>query len=410
MLKNLKSFLYLFCLIIAIFAIDFLLLPQEEIIQNIIISEDYKVKEGDTFLKILTSYKVTANDAQQLIESTTKIFDLTKLKIGQNIQLRYIAKEESKILDSLTIPIDNQRRIEITREENGLFKASDIIINFNKDIYKITGQISGSIMQSGLKAGVPSKNLSELINIYSHQIDFQRDLKEGDQFTILIEKFTSADKLHSYYGKTIYACLEVKNKKYNIYRFKLDDGNEDFFDEEQKSVRRSLLRTPVMSSKISSKFGPRKHPVLGYTLMHKGVDFAAPIGTPIYSAGNGIILEAGHKGSYGKYIKIKHTKEIATAYAHIKSFAKGIEKGSKVKQGQIIALVGNTGSCTGPHLHYEVISNGTRINPLLFKTIPARKLMGHEKMMFIKFKKDIDWSIANSSSPYLTSNLKHYIL
>ena len=368
--------------------------------------DDITISEGDTLSKILTPYKVPAQDIHKIAEVTKPKLDIANLRVGQTLQVKYRETEYAeKIAVSLQADIDNRNKIEIYKDNDG-YKVNDIIVNYIRDIIKVDGKIQGNIMNAALKAGVPLKNLLELINTYSYQIDFQREIREGDKFTILFEKFSSEDNKSVYFGKTLFSSLDLRGNKYNMYRFKLADGTEDFFDENYSSVKRSLIKTPVMAARITSKFGLRKHPISGFTKMHQGVDFAAPAGTPIYAAGSGTVAEIGRKGSYGKYIKIRHGNDIHTAYGHARSFAKGLIRGAKVKQGQVIAYVGTTGHATGPHLHYEVIVKGKKINPLNLKLTPVIKLSGEDKINFAKYKETIDTS-TNMDQPHLLASLSH---
>jgi murein DD-endopeptidase MepM/ murein hydrolase activator NlpD len=376
-------------------------LPKEYYVDDII------VNEGDTLSKILAPYKVSAQDILKITEITKPRLDITSLRIGQALQVKYRETEHAeKFMVSLQADIDNRYKIKIYKD-NDNYKINDIIINYKRDIIKVDGQIQDNIMGAALKAGVPLKNLLEIINTYSYQIDFQRELREGDKFTVLFEKFISEDSKTAYFGKTLFSSLNLRGSKYNMYRFKLTDGTEDFFDENYSSVKRSLIKTPVMAARITSKFGTRKHPISGFTKMHQGVDFAAPAGTPIYAAGNGIVAEIGRKGAYGKYIKIRHGNDLHTAYGHARSFAKGLIKGAKVKQGQIIAYVGATGRTTGPHLHYEVMVKGKKINPLRLKLTPIIKLSGENKDNFIKYKETIDVA-ANTNQLHVLASLHSY--
>ena len=230
----------------------------------------------------------------------------------------------------------------------------------------------------------------DLVNIYSHQVDFQRQVKPGDNLNLIVEKYITEDGQFSHYGKVVFASLNLSGKNYNIYRYAHDGSdNMQYFSEDGKSVKRNLLRTPIGVARISSHFGNRKHPILGYTKMHKGVDFFAPKGTPIYAAGNGVITDLGWRSGFGNYVQIRHSSTLATAYGHANAFAKGLTRGSTVKQGQIIAYVGQTGRATGPHLHYEVKINGKQVNPLSIKTSPGIELSGKKLQDFSTFKKKI---------------------
>ncbi len=286
------------------------------------------------------------------------------------------------------IQIDKQKKIKIEIKNNS-FNITDIDIGFKRNIVDISGTINGSIIKSGLLAGIPTKNLTQIINIYSNKIDFQRDVHKGDTFRVLIEKFISEDDNSSFFGKTIYSSLTLRGKEYKMYLFRTSAG-ENYFDENARSSKTSLMKKPTIPKRVSSPFGMRIHPILKTKRMHTGVDYAAHAGTPVYAAGDGKIVKIGRNGGYGKYIKIRHNSKLHTAYAHMKGYAKGLRKNSRVTQGQVIGYVGTTGTSTAPHLHYEVIVNGKFVNPLRMKSIAAKQLSGEEKKSFIKYRDIID--------------------
>lgn len=351
------------------------------------------VGKGDTLNKILSQYNISVADIDNIVKhARAKKINVTNLKLGQNIQIKYTTDKDLKTPVHISIDVDNKQKMEINKEQN-LYKVNSIVLPFKRDIVRFYGTIQDSIINSALKAGVPMRNILEVVNTYSHQIDFQREVREGDKFTVLVEKFIPEDSNSGgtpYFGKTLYSSLDLSGDKYKIYRYKTSDGIEEFFDENYSSVRRSLLKTPVVVARVSSGFGMRKHPISGYTAMHQGVDFAAPMGSPIYAAGNGVIAEIGRKGSYGNYIRISHSNDLHTAYAHARSFAKGLQKGARIKQGQVIAYVGMTGAATGPHLHYEVIVGNKNINPLSLKLMPTKKLSGTDKENFKRHREVLD--------------------
>ena len=369
------------------------------------------IKSGDTLYKLLAAYNASMNEVRQILAAAkAEGWDASNLKTGTFLQIKYSSDGLSgdKTLTGLSFNLSHANKIEIEKKLNA-FTAISLKTNFRKSLVKISGVINSSIMSSALKAGVPLKNLSELVKLYSHQIDFQRDIRNGDKFTVLMEKFIADGGKDQYFGNIVFSSLDLRGNKHSIYRFKLADNTEDFFDEHGRSVKRSLLRSPVTATRISSGFGIRVHPISGYTHMHQGVDFAASLGAPIYSAGNGIVTQIGFHGAYGRYIEIKHTSELSTAYAHAKSFASGLAKGSKVKQGQVIAYVGSSGSATGAHLHYEVIMNGVKINPLKVKTLPIKKLTGAEKERFLRYKADMKATSSLSDGSNLIASLKNYV-
>ncbi|WP_417904934.1 peptidoglycan DD-metalloendopeptidase family protein [Candidatus Tisiphia endosymbiont of Micropterix aruncella] len=364
------------------------------------ISQVITVKKGDTLKAILLRQQIPNNEINQIIKLVKDKNIESSLKIGQQLVFDYEIKiteqddedlaSESRILNKITIAYDNVKSLEIIREEES-FYAKDVTKVLNKLITKSSVVINSSFMSALKSLGLSSNSIIELINSYSYQIDFQRQIKSGDTVTVITEKFVTKEGKFSHHGKVLYVSLNLSGTEYNIFRYSLDNtpNNHDFFSEDGKSVKRSLLRTPVKLVRISSHYGNRHHPTLGYTKMHKGVDFAAPTGTPIYAAGNGVITEIGWKSGYGKFIQIKHSQNLSTAYAHASNFAKNLKPGSIVKQGQVIAYVGSTGRTTGPHLHYEVKIGGKNINPMHVKSSPGIELAGKQLAKFKQFKSNV---------------------
>ncbi|MFU7500990.1 MULTISPECIES: M23 family metallopeptidase [unclassified Candidatus Tisiphia] len=364
------------------------------------ISQIITVKKGDTLKAILLRQQVPNNEINQIVKLVKDKNIESSLKIGQQLVFDYeinITEQddedlasESRILNKITIAYDNVKSLEIIREEES-FYAKDVTKVLNKLITKSSVVINSSFMSALKSLGLSSNSIIELINSYSYQIDFQRQIKNGDTVTVITEKFVTKEGKFSHHGKVLYVSLNLSGKEYNIFRYSLDNtpNNHDFFSEDGKSVKRSLLRTPVKLVRVSSHYGNRHHPTLGYTKMHKGVDFAAPTGTPIYAAGNGVITEIGWKSGYGKFVQIKHSQNLSTAYAHASNFAKNLKLGSIVKQGQVIAYVGSTGRTTGPHLHYEVKIGGKNINPMHVKSTPGIELVGKQLAKFKQFKSNV---------------------
>lgn len=358
------------------------------------------VKNGDTLSKILTNQNISAEDIYKIINSL-KDNNITYIpKIGQKITFRYETTISENSQDDLTsqtlnissidIQIDKVHHIEITRPNNKDFVARDFFIPLLKKITKTTSTIVNNFMSTAKTMGVSTNNILEIINAYSYQIDFQRQIKEGDSVTFVTEQFFTEDGKFSHSGQVIFASMNLSGKNYNIYKYSPSESEQgQYFSEDGSSVKRNLLKTPMNVARISSHFGNRKHPIQGYTKMHRGVDFSAPIGTPIYSAGDGVITEIGWRSGYGKFIQVKHSATLSTAYGHASRFAPNLKVGSRIKQGQTIAYVGTTGNSTGPHLHYEVRVNGKQVNPSSFKGSPGALLSGMSRTKFEKFKQDL---------------------
>ncbi|MGY9016440.1 MAG: peptidoglycan DD-metalloendopeptidase family protein, partial [Rhodospirillales bacterium] len=245
-----------------------------------------------------------------------------------------------------------------------------------------------------LKAGLSASVLVDLIRVYSWDVDFQRGIHPGDGFEVMFEQLYEADSGTKVNGDIVYAALTLQGVRHPIYRHKAVKNGAEYFDEQGKSAKKALMRTPINGARLSSGFGRRKHPILGYTRMHRGLDFAAPRGTPIYAAGNGILEVAGRKGAYGNYIRIRHNGTYKTAYGHMKSLARGMRKGKRVRQGQVIGYVGTTGRSTGPHLHYEILQGGRQVNPRRLKMPSGRQLKSSELLRFKLIRKSIDRKFA----------------
>jgi murein DD-endopeptidase MepM/ murein hydrolase activator NlpD len=340
-------------------------------------TEKRTIKKGATIGKILSSYDVSYQSINKILKAaSSQKIDLTQLKPGQVLKVRYVKdKSQIKALDFLSMRLNKKSKLKITQDQKtNEFKASIIPIALTKEVISFGGKIKDSLMVSAIHAGVPISNLIEATNACSYEVDFQRDIRNGNSFKMLIEKFTSEEDGSTFFGKTVYFSLKLNNRKYRIYKFKPKNGTEEFFTERNQSAKRGLLKTPIPIVRITSRFGRRKHPILGYSIMHRGVDFGAPIGTSIYSAGNGTVLQVGRDRGLGNFVKIRHNSKLVTVYGHISRFAKNLKKGIRVKQGQVIAFVGKTGRATGPHLHYEIRVRGRHVNPLKFK-LPSMKIL-----------------------------------
>ena len=364
------------------------------------ISQAVIVKKGDTLNTILRQQKIPSNEILQITKLVQDKNLISSLQIGQQLIFDYDIKileeadgdlaSEVRVLNRIILTIDKTKSLEIIRGEDG-FYTKDVVVLFNKSLVKSSAVIESNFMSSLKSLGLSNSSIIELVNSYSYQIDFQRQIKKGDTITVINEEFVTQEGKYSHNGKILYVSLNLSGTEYKIYRYSPDGSvnNHMFFSEDGKSVKRSLLRTPVKLVRVSSHYGKRQHPTLGYTKMHRGVDFAAPRGTPIYAAGNGVITELGWKSGYGKFVQIKHSQTLSTAYAHASNFAQNLRVGSSVKQGQVIAYVGSTGRTTGAHLHYEVKVSGRNINPMSVKTTPGVELAGKQLAKFQQFKNKV---------------------
>jgi len=342
------------------------------IIENEII---IKIKKNDTFNKVIDPYFQNNIIKNKIINKLNKEYNLKNLKIGQEI---YIYQNSEKIVKKIIIPLDFSTDIVIEINETEI-KLSKKKIKLTKYFESNKFFIKSSLYEDGKMAGVPLGILSEAIKLYSFDVDFQRDIQKNDEFEIFYEVFFNSIRESVSNGNIKYIKLNLHGNNLEYFIFKDEDGHFDYFNKEGKNVRKALMKTPIDGARLSSSYGVRKHPILGYNKLHKGVDFAAPKGTPVYAAGNGVIDFVGRNGGYGKYIRIRHNSSYKTAYAHLNNYNKNIYKGARVNQGGIIGYVGSTGKSTGPHLHYEVIYQNKQINPMKMK-LPSGKILKDDEL------------------------------
>lgn len=345
---------------------------------------------GETLMQVLLDADVPQPNAHEAITALRAVYDPRRMKTGQPIEVLFDRTEG----DGKFIGFAFQPAVErsVTVNFDGVrYQAAETAKKLQRRAIAVRAKIDSSLFESGRKAGVPMNVLTNLIRNYSYDVDFQRDIQPGDGFEVLYEQLVTEDgDVANGAGEIIYAALTLSGKKRAIYRYEDGEGIVEYFNGKGESVRKALLRTPIDGARLSSGFGMRKHPVLGFTKMHKGIDFAAPTGTPIYAAGGGTVEEVGPKGSYGNYIRIRHNKEIATAYAHMSRFGNGMRRGARVAQGEVIGYVGTTGRSTGAHLHYELVKNGQQVNPLSVDMPTGRNLDGKELNRFKGLVASID--------------------
>ena len=341
----------------------------------------HKVSKGETFNKILNNYKIPKSEIQKIIKILSKENKLNNLKTNQIIIFTIDQSENNKITN-LLFPVSRTKKIQLTRDsisEN--FKKKEIVTNLNKKIIFQEGKILKSLYKTAIDLEIQANVIIEFARIYGFQVDFQRDIRKGDNFQIMYEVFEDDEGKIFETGNVIFADLILRNQKNTLYYF--DKKNSaGHYDKNGKSVKKALMKTPINGARLSSSFGMRKHPIDGYNKLHKGTDFAAPLGTPIMASGDGKIIRAKWCGGGGNCIKIKHNSTYSTIYAHMSKFAVGIKNGVRVKQGQIIGYVGSTGKSTGPHLHYEVIKNGKKINSQKLKLPSGKILAGKDRELF----------------------------
>ncbi|WP_240035696.1 M23 family metallopeptidase [Hwanghaeella grinnelliae] len=375
------------------------------------------VGKGDTLMGMLTNAGIDRRIAHDAIAALSTVFSPRKLRPGHELYVTMMPETEqadpaqsgvaagieAMQLVSLRLPETPIRDVQVSRLDDGAYEAEALEKTTEMAPTVASGHIQTSLYEAALDAGVPATVLNDLIQIFSFDIDFQREVQKGDKFALLYDLVT-ADGAIVDTGAIQVAEMTVRGELHRYYRFKDEHGFWDYFDEKGQSVRKALLRTPIDGARLTSGFGKRKHPILGYTKMHRGVDFAAPTGTPIYAAGDGTVEVAGRNGGYGNYIRIRHNGTYKTAYAHLSRIK--VKKGSHVRQGQVIGMVGTTGRSTGPHLHYEVHQNNKQTNPLSVKLPTGKKLTGNQLAAFKKRQAELDSQYAKldtSSSDVATA-------
>ena len=342
---------------------------------------EHKVSSGETFDKILESYSITGDEIIKIKNELKSDYNLNNLKTNFDIKFT-IDESNNKEITSFIFPVSRTEKIRLIKNlETNLFEKKIIITNLNKKIIFKEGKILQSLYKTAVDLNVQPNIIIEFARIYGFQVDFQRDIRKNDNFQIMYEVFEDDNEKVFETGNIIFADLKLGGVNNSLYYFD-KKGSEGHYDENGKSVKKALMKTPVNGARLSSSFGMRKHPIDGFNKMHRGTDFAAPSGTPIMASGDGIITRARWCGGGGNCIKIKHNSTYQTIYAHMKNFSRGIREGLRVKQGQIIGYVGSTGKSTGPHLHYEVIENGKKINSQKLKLPSGKILKGKSREIF----------------------------
>ena len=340
---------------------------------------NHKIKSGETFDKILENYSIKKDEIIKIKNSLKNKIDLNKLSTKQTIQFR-LDRTNNKIKD-FTFQISNTEKISLTRNNNDNFSEELLSIKLNKQIVYKENIILQSLYKSATDENIPANIIISFAGIYGFQVDFQRDIRKKDKFQIMFELFLNDKNEIIETGEILFANLNLSGQDNSLYYFDNED-NEGHYDKNGKSIKKALMKTPINGARLSSPFGMRKHPIDGFNKMHRGTDFAAPMGTPIMASGDGVIKKAGWCGGGGNCVKIKHNSTYQTVYTHMSKFARGIKPGVRVKQGQTIGYVGSTGKSTGPHLHYEVIVNGKKVNSQKLKLPSGKILKGKERKEF----------------------------
>ena len=351
---------------------------------------EYTIKEGDNYESIIYGIKIPQNEKKLFLETVKKNKKIKILRPNQKIFFK-IDKKNNPNIKEFVIEINKKKEIYYSRDyEKNIFNSKILEKNFTKVIAYKESIITNSLYQSALSLKMKPNIIIEFARLYGFQVDFQRDIWKNDSFQIIYEEFLNKDGEVIETGNIIFANLNLQNQDLKLYRHEYEKNKIDYFDENGKSMRKTLMKTPINGARLSSSFGKRKHPILGFTKMHTGTDFAAPTGTPILASGDGLVVRAQWCGGGGNCVKIKHNRVYQTIYAHMSKFGRGIKKGARVKQGQIIGYVGSTGLSTGPHLHYEVIENGRKINSQKLKLPSGKILKGNQRKVFEVNKIKID--------------------
>ena len=353
---------------------------------------NYIIKNNDTVEKILKKFKIRDKDIQNIALQLKKK-KLSNIYSGRKLSLILKKLENgNNTVVNLIYPISNTSSVEIRKSQDNFMVKENILQLYKKEVV-VKNVIKNNLYNSAVETGVEPNIIIEFARVFGFEVDFQRDIRKGDWFEIFYEKFEDENNRVRDTGKIIYASMYVNGEEINLYNFKYNN-EEEYYDIKGKSITKSLMKTPINGARLSSSFGMRKHPILGYNKMHRGTDFAAPSGTPIMASGSGTVTRARWCGGGGNCVKIKHNSTYETVYAHMKAFAKGVREGKKVKQGQIIGYVGSTGLSTGPHLHYEVIVNGKKVNSQRLKLPSGKTLKGEERQQFELDRIKIDLRLA----------------
>ena len=348
----------------------------------------HQVNVGETFDNILQEHSIDNKEIKNIKKKLSKKVNLNKLNTSQKIY--FTIDQSNNTIKDFIFQVSNKERILLTRNEEGSnFNQEIILTKLNKKIVYQENVILQSLYKSAVDKKIPINTIIEFARIYGFQVDFQRDIRKQDRFQIMYEIFIDDSKKIIEAGNILFANLVLSGEDNSLYYFD-KKGSVGHYDKNGKSIQKALMKTPINGARLSSPFGMRKHPIDGFNKMHRGTDFAAPMGTPIMASGTGVIKKAGWCGGGGNCVVIKHNSTYQTVYAHMSKFANGIRNGVRVKQGQTIGYVGSTGKSTGPHLHYEVIVNGKRVNSQKLKLPSGKILKGDNRKIFETAKIKLD--------------------
>ena len=359
---------------------------------------ELKVRNGDSIQRILYDQKISPSDVNNVINALRIEYNIGTLRNDQKVYLIIKREKNGNFVSRLTVNIDNITSVHVFLNKDNVYETKRVTKILTKKNHLVETTIDRGIYRTAKQSGIENSIVAQFARLYGFEVDFQRDLKKNDKIKIFYERYLDDDGVPQRTGNIIYS--EITNVERNIilYRYEYPNGSIAYFTPEGKSIEKSLMRTPINGAKLSSRYGFRIHPILGYNQMHQGTDFAAPIGTPVMASGAGTVEYSGWKGGYGKFISIRHSAVYQTNYAHLQDYAKGMRRGAKVQQGQVIGYLGSTGSSTGPHLHYEVVVNGKKENSQTLKLPSAAPLEGNNKNFFEIQKRNIDNLILESSN------------
>lgn len=390
---------------------DYRSLSEQELLGSF--TKTLVLKSGQSLGPLLQKNGISPGTAYKVTQAFSDVYSPRDLRVGQKINLYFSGQDKDGAgtnFSGISLKPNSENTIFVNSTADGGFTSKKIAAEFNKVLVRVDAAIESSLYLDAQTLGAPDKVIVQFSHIYAHSVDFQRDIRKGDKFEMMFEVYRDHQGKTIKAGNLVYTSFSPRGKTSEFYLFENAKGREGYYDEKGKGAKRMLMRTPINGARLSSRFGRRKHPILGYRKNHTGVDFAAPRGTPIMAAGTGTIKRAGRYGGYGNYVQIRHTDGYSTAYAHMSKFARGIKVGRRVIQGQTIGYVGTTGLSTGPHLHYEVHKNGKKINPMRLSTLSGKPLLKADlpafKSRVAEIKAQIpDVKLAIESAPELSADM-----
>lgn len=354
-------------------------------------ARELRVANGETLAGLLARAGASNSEASAALASIADVYNPRRLRPGQQVSLFFDRRSGDARLTGVAFRSEPGASVLANRTRAGGFAAREVLMPVTFEIARIASSVETSLYSSALQLGATDREVAALADAFAYDVDFQRDVRPGDDFEIVFERYYDDEGNTVRTGNMLFVSLESGRGSRAFYSFIAPgDSQPDWYDENGRSARRFLMKTPINGARLSSGYGMRRHPILGYSRMHQGTDFAAPTGTPILAAGDGTIVRAGPYGGYGNYVRIRHANGYETAYAHMSRFARGMRAGARVRQGQVIGYVGTTGRSTGPHLHYEVLQRGRQMNPMTLRVANGRNLEGRALELFMIERERID--------------------